>query len=279
MSQSSSVPHLPDLRVLPLVSLLPHEHTDPQRVSPLIAHLQRDGVLRNPPIVAPLDEGRQGYVVLDGANRVAAFLALGIPHIVAQVVDYRTVRLEVWHHALHTSELAALLDAISEIEGVDQWHTDATSARAWLARREALACLMLDDSCRVLTGGHNARAQIALLNQIVKRYLEIAAAQRTLAADLAEARAELGTASALVLFPRFEMAEIADLARQGILLPAGITRHILPLRALRVNYPLEMLHSHHALETKQTQLDQWVRDCMTARRLRIYTEPTVLFDE
>ncbi|MFN3704451.1 MAG: ParB N-terminal domain-containing protein [Thermoflexales bacterium] len=279
MPQSSIATHLPELRVLPLTHLLPHEHTDPRRATPLVERLRRDGVLRNPPVVAPLDEGRRGYVVLDGANRVAACQALGIPRIVAQVVDYRAVRLEVWHHALSGCDPSALLRAITEVKGIEIGDTDPTTAEALLVRREALLCFTLEDRCRTLRGGHDARAQIALLNQVVQRYQEVATVQRTLAADLGQARAELGDVVALALFPRFEAVEVADLARRGILLPAGITRHILPLRALHINYPLAALHDHQSLDEQQAQLERWVHDCLTFGKLRIYAEPTALFDE
>src|SRR3990172_164351 len=71
---------LPDLRILPIDHLLLHEEHDAQRSQPLGARLAADGVLRNPPVVAPLP-GEDRFVVLDGANRVTALAVLNIPHI------------------------------------------------------------------------------------------------------------------------------------------------------------------------------------------------------
>jgi CRP-like cAMP-binding protein len=59
---------LPELRVVPSPAVLLHEECDPQRVERLSGALVSDGVLRNPPIAAPLDDGT--YVVLDGAVTV-----------------------------------------------------------------------------------------------------------------------------------------------------------------------------------------------------------------
>ncbi len=78
---------LPDLRVLPTRSLLPHEVSDPRRVEKLSKRILEGGILKNPPIVAAIPGAAQ-FVVLDGANRTAAFAHVGINHIIAQVVSY-----------------------------------------------------------------------------------------------------------------------------------------------------------------------------------------------
>ncbi|MGH2435514.1 MAG: ParB N-terminal domain-containing protein, partial [bacterium] len=67
---------LPDLRIIATEEVFVHEDHDPVRVDRLVASLRDDGVLRNPPVAAPLSGG--GYVVLDGANRAAALASIGI---------------------------------------------------------------------------------------------------------------------------------------------------------------------------------------------------------
>jgi hypothetical protein len=99
MTTQHSQIELPDLRILPVSSLLLHEQHDAQRSEPLAMRLAADGILRNPPIVAPIP-GEPRFAVLDGANRVAALMSLGIPHVVAQVVDYEDEELilDTWYH-------------------------------------------------------------------------------------------------------------------------------------------------------------------------------------
>ncbi|MDI6772316.1 MAG: hypothetical protein QME77_06965 [bacterium] len=96
----TTTPHLPDLRIVPANALLLHEECDPARVERLAGRLSADGILRNPPAVAPLDD--RTSVVLDGANRVTAMHRVGLPHQLVQVVDYDdpAVRLETWAHLL-----------------------------------------------------------------------------------------------------------------------------------------------------------------------------------
>ncbi len=58
----------PDLRILPIGKLLPHELHDEQRAAPLIHRLQQDAVLKNPPVVAPVGVRDDRFVILDGAS-------------------------------------------------------------------------------------------------------------------------------------------------------------------------------------------------------------------
>ena len=90
----------PDLQLVPARSIRFHERPEPSRTARLSERIRREQVLRNPPIVAVLSNG--DYLLLDGANRVTAFLELGFPEIAVQVVDYgdENVQLKGWHHLL-----------------------------------------------------------------------------------------------------------------------------------------------------------------------------------
>ena len=95
---------IPDLLIVPADALLLHEDVDIRRVEPLVERLRMDGLLKNPPVVAPV-AGRDAdgcenrrYVILDGANRTTALWKLGAPHHLVQVVDYREVELGTWGH-------------------------------------------------------------------------------------------------------------------------------------------------------------------------------------
>src|SRR5512136_619128 len=62
MTSHQHLHELPDLRILPIADLLLHEQHDVQRSVPLAARLDHDGVLKNPPIVAPIPD-EQRFVV------------------------------------------------------------------------------------------------------------------------------------------------------------------------------------------------------------------------
>jgi hypothetical protein len=66
----------------------------------------------------------------------------------------------------------------------------------------------------------------------------------------------------------------------GARLPAGITRHLIPWRALRINVPIERLADPGpSAEAKTEWLHDWLQEKVLARQVRYYEESTVLFDE
>lgn len=283
---SSPDVRLPDLRFVPVPAVFPHEFHDLQRSLPLAEKLRESGVLRNPPIVTQVGDGQRvapRWVVLDGANRTTAAKAAGWPHIVAQVVRYETpgVQLYTWYHGLTRAARADLEPALARIAGLSLTHESQLHARAMLARREALACVVLDaGDALVLLGGDTLRARNALLNEIVRVYQDRTPYIRVTTDSLAQAHHEHPEISALVVFPRFDPAEVIELASVGEHLPAGITRHLIQWRALRVNVPLERcMDTATPLETKNDWLRSWLAGRLTTRQVRFYEEPTVMFDE
>ena len=287
-SHPSDLPetHLPDLRFVPTESILPHEQHDPQRLEPLVRKIREESALKNPPVVTVLSGNGTPdarYVVLDGANRSTAARAAGFPHMVVQVVQYddRHVRLTTWNHALSSYPHAELEPALGHIAGLRCARTDRLHARAMLARREALAWIHFDDDAVLaLQGGTNLQERNALLNEVVDTYRVHGRFYRVEGDGLRQARSRHSDVTALAVFPHFEPAEILELAKSGDRLPAGITRHLVRWRALRINVPIERLaDTKHSLESKNEWLAEWVRERLAMRQVRYYEEPTVLFDE
>ena len=123
---------LPDLKIVPVSSLHPHERFDASRAEPLVTRLRADGVLKNPPIVLPLGKRAESYVVLDGANRTEAFRAMSLPHVLVQVVHPgdNSVRLETWNHLLRCVSVSALVgDPAACTCGVGWIRINSDSAR------------------------------------------------------------------------------------------------------------------------------------------------------
>ena len=274
---------LPDLRFVPVDSLIPHEQHDPRRSGPLEERFRDQGVLRNPPVVTPLPPDDDRFVVLDGANRATAAKAAGLPHVVVQVVRYQDpgVRLATWHHALSAFPTAELERALAAVPGLTCEGGDLSHARAVLARREAIAFAALpDERAIMLRGGENLHRRNAVLNALVDAYRARTPFHRVADDSLVDAQAEHHEVTALVVFPHFVPAEVLELAGSGARLPAGITRHVIPGRALRVDVPLERLaDTGHTLADKNRWLAEWMRDKIRRRQVRFYQESTVVFDE
>ena len=243
-SMSTSDFHLPDLRFVPTEAAYPHEYHDLQRTEPLVKRLRESGTLKNPPIVTQVGDGMRvepRYVVLDGANRSTAARAAGWPHILVQVVRYESpaVELNTWFHALTADARDTLEQGLTTIPGLDVRHHDRLQARAMLARREALACVVLNDGdVLVVRGGHTLHERNQLLNALVLLYQDRVPYVRVTSDSLSAARKEHPEVQALVIFPRFDPSEVIELASTGEHLPAGLTRHLIQWRALRLNLPL-----------------------------------------
>ena len=275
---------LPDLRFVAVESLVPHEQHDAHRMEPLVRQLREEIHLKNPPVVAPIEDGTDDgrFVVLDGANRSTAARAAGFPHIVVQVVRYEEpfVKLVTWYHALGAFPVSELEVALHDIPGLKCHVEDRIHGRALLARREALACIVSENTkVMTLTGGADLEEKNALLNRVVDVYRR-RRFYRVTGDGLDAARQRNPDVTALVVFPHFEPDEVLELAMSGARLPAGITRHLIRWRALRVNVPIErMADRGPSLDDKNAWLREWLTERVTTRHVRFYEEPTVLFDE
>ncbi|TMQ70084.1 MAG: hypothetical protein E6K81_13415 [Candidatus Eisenbacteria bacterium] len=274
---------MPDLRFVAVDALIPHEHHDELRSGPLVQRLREQGVLRNPPIVAALAHDDPRFVILDGANRVTAAQSAGLPHLLVQVVRYEDpgVRLSTWHHALIDVTVPALERLLATVPGLSAAACDLRHALAMLARREAIA-FVSHGSGRALTlrGGDDLKGRNLVLNGVVACYRDQVRFHRVGNDSLVDAQADHPEVTALVVFPHFEPAEVLELATSGSRLPAGITRHLVAWRALRVNVPLDTLADpERTLAEKNRWLDEWLREKVHQRQVRFYQESTVLFDE
>ena len=274
--------HLPDLRFVAVESLVTHERHDARRLQPLIERFKREAVLKNPPIVAVLPGAGERFIVLDGANRVAAAHEVGLPHLVVQVVDYRDphVRLSTWSHALGEMPRWELEATLRKIDGLAVTEEPHLHARALLARREALAFVAYaDGGTDTLQGGADIAARNELLNRVVDTYRDRQRYFRVPTDDFDEANDRHPGITALVVYPHFEPAEVVELATSGSRLPAGITRHLIRGRALRLDVPIERLASGETLAAKNRWFADWLAEKLANRRVRYYEEPTVSFDE
>ncbi len=82
-----------------------------------IEKLRAQGIIRNPPIVMPLMDGSNRYMVLDGANRVTSLQEMEFPHIVAQVVEVSNpnVNLQTWNHVIWGMSAKALMSELRKV--------------------------------------------------------------------------------------------------------------------------------------------------------------------
>lgn len=275
----------PDLRIVPISMLVEHEFNDEQRTAPLAQRLEAEGLLKNPPVVTPLGDEDPRYVVLDGANRITALKMLDYPHILVQVVPYQPpqVTLTTWHHVIDGMDPKSLTAELTNLEEVDIILTDRQRGRAGLARREYLMYVVRADAevfaAKAVAPMGEVHEQNRALNALVDTYKERSTLHRVMTEDIEEVKLLYPAMAGLVIFPIYDPSEVLELARDGELLPAGLTRHLIHGRALRLNYPLSELKSDEPLEAKNERLKAWLLSKLSTKEVRYYGETTFLFDE
>ncbi len=269
------------LKIVSLDDVLLHEQIEKKRVERLVKRLSLDRYLKNPPIVSEYD-GK--YILLDGATRITALKQVGCCDAVVQMVDYEApgMMLETWNHMLRDVPVEPLLQSLKHLDGLHVESVSSQNAENALERRESIGTMVLADGQTYAlrpVSGSSLPVQARLLNQVVAAYEGQGELYRVAHTDVERLLGEHGRLSALMVFPRYRPDEIRRLALNGSKLPMGITRHVIPGRALRLNIPLAVLQCDDPLDKKNEWLDEWMKAQMRERHVRFYQEPVFLFDE
>ncbi len=272
---------LPELCMLPSHLLVTHEDCDPRRVVRLCKYIRDEGVFKHPPVVA-LIPGNERYVVLDGANRTLAMQEIGMPHLVAQLVQYEEphVVLDTWYHVVASMPLADFEHALTQVSGLRLEPSSLEEARQALVRHRAAAYIICESGVRIACNTLGAvSVDSRLLSNIVLAYRGKADIFRA-SNDIWEIQKPYYPAiTALVIFPRLRPEDVIDAALSGQKIPTGITRHIISPRALNINIPLWVLAADWPLDRKEKWLHEWLMERMASNAIRYYSESTFTFNE
>lgn len=266
----------PDLRIVPVARMFPHEEHDMQRSGPLIEKIRGAEWFTNPPVVAPLTDGDDpSFVILDGANRHFTFNALGYPHILVQVVQYGSpfVTLDVWNHVISGWRMETYFMQLRGLETVTISETPMIDPLAWLAVPDGR-------QFSFHTKARGVHERNAVLREVVRLYQRQAVLNRTAQKSPAHVFPDFPDATGLMLFPRFEPQHVIEAATQSAFLPPGISRHIINGRAIRLNYPMSaVIDPAISLSEKNAALHLWLQRRFANRAVRYYAEATYQFDE
>ena len=272
---------LPILQMHSTEALLPHEECDPRRVEMLSQRILKEGVLKNPPVVSQIP-GTDRFVVLDGANRTMAFLSLKVPHIVAQVVSYNDpgVKIDTWFHVVAGMDIETFESALKEIAGMQVEVCSLIEARRALETGEAIAYIVREHKIRkVFPSRVSEYHDLRILNDIVGAYKGRADIFRASNDEWEKQSPYYPGITAVVVFPPYEPDDILSAVKNGYKIPSGVTRHIIPFRAVNINIPLDILNAEGTLASKREWLEDWWMERMAANAIRFYAEPTFSFNE
>jgi hypothetical protein len=281
----STLKSAPDLRLVRTESVRFHEHPEHSRTLRLVERVRREKVLRNPPIVAELDGG--GFLLLDGANRVSAFLELGYTHIPVQVIDYGDpeVELKGWHHLLLGGHVLDLAGVYRKLPRVDVRRVQNDELERLLELRRVYAVLVDERAvCWGLfpatRGSFDVREWMRALDDVIAEYEGKTQFERIKMADYANLPHVFDSLEhQLCLFPLLSKSELLGLAEAEIRIPTGITRHLVPGRALNLNVGLDFLTEMHEEKERAAHFARFVEHLEVEGRIRFYEEAVFILNE
>ena len=271
---------LPDLRILSLSQLYFHEEPDEERLLNLVNRLGSEAVLKNPPIVAdPSDSGK--FLILDGANRITALSKLNFEHIPVQVIKLEDENLVIncWHHAIEKFDRLFFEKKLSELTEITISKKRHLPDHASHAPSFLCALTFSNGESSMVNNDSDLLRQVELLTMITDFYLHTPCYDRVSYLNLEHLAHNYPDFKTVIQFRLFSAGELMQVVNSGQKLPAGITRVILPKRALGLNINLEMLKSSLTLEEKNHWLQEMIHKMVTNKSLRFYQEPTFVFDE
>ncbi|MBI5879095.1 MAG: hypothetical protein HZB53_15720 [Chloroflexi bacterium] len=270
-----------DLRIVPTDHLHLHEEVEPARVRRVTERIAAEQMLKNPVIVAELDDYGH-FVVLDGANRSTALADLGVRDTLVQVVDYGDpgVRLDTWYHLVADIDKHDLFARIGNVTEVRLKASGLLAARALLVTHQILAYMVCKDGdVHQVLGPADLPGRARMLTDIARTYKAAATIYRVQTDDIPALLPMYPNVAAVIAYPLFRPADILEMARSRARLPTGITRHVIARRALRVNVPLAELGADRPLADKNRDLQERITAMLKAGQVRHYEESTYLFDE
>jgi len=266
-----------NLAVVPLDKVFPHELIDSRRVDNLIKKLNRSEVFTNPPIVV---RSNNHYVVLDGATRVSSFKKLGLPHIIVQILkSCDNHSLNTWSHVVRKIDSEKLLTLFKKLTEITIVKSDLTSLQRGLLEDGCLCSIQTADKTIRHIQMEPGFNYLDALNTLSTVYTEAGHVTRTLQRDVDTLLKEFPDFSCLATFPSYTLKEVLKIVNGGKLLPAGITRFIIPGRVMHLNADFEYLKSDRNLEEKNRWLYDLVMERLANDQVRYYAEPVYLMDE
>ena len=270
------VGELPELHIVPLNDLLLHEHPDRDRVARLVDRLATHGKLKHPLVAA---RGRHGrLLLLDGANRWTALGKLNCSHALVQVIDmfHPALVLDTWHHAVEHIDPDEFMSRVVAISGVFRHNDGKTrgNGRATIAQVR-----FADGSGTILSGAADIHERVNQLHGLTRAYHGSAGVDRVSYTNMDHLREHYEGFAMLLSFPAFTMQQLLELTERDVRLPSGVTRVLLPKRALLFNLSLDVLRAEHDGGDRDAWLQHEIRDKVAGQSIRFYREPTFFFDE
>ncbi|MFH0951611.1 MAG: ParB N-terminal domain-containing protein [Patescibacteria group bacterium] len=270
---------IPNIKIVSIKSLLVHEESDPKRVRRLTRKISHNNVFTNPLIVGQTSQ-LNNLVIVDGVNRYQAMIKLGFKYVPAQIINYfdKSVNLMTWNHLIAGITKKNFLKKII-LSGIKPRTTNLKTAKKLLKKNKISSYFDFGGCIYKIDKDLDYKDYITDIGKLVKTYAGKARIYRVREGELKDAKNIIHQGATLLVFLPFSKKEVVKLVKNNLVLPSGLTRHLIPERVLKLNVPLSILKSNRTLSKKNHWLVKFIENKVNNNQVRLYPESTYIFDE
>lgn len=258
------------IAILDISSLHVHEEIIPQLLQHLTASIIADGYVKDPVIV-----DKKTLTVLDGAHRVAALRKLRIPRIPACLVDYRNPNIKVsnWCRTLtDSSNVEKVIKGLKLPRVTIEGSQESSISNA--GNSPNVATIKLRNTNFLIKSRFTSFNEIYdIIERIESRLRASGLKMRYETERDALQSLYAGSVEAVICTPKLTKKKIVDLALSGTVLEAKTTRHVIPVRPMRLNVPISLLRN---VKKPLNEVNRELRNALQSKCLRLLPSGTVL---
>jgi len=234
------------IRLEEVEKLYIHEEVLPDALRKLVEQIRADGYLKHPVIV-----DSKTLVVLDGTHRVAAAEKLGCRFIPVCLVEYGNPHIKVgcWRRVVdYSSNLEKLVRSVTEL-GFTVKECQRETVHKLIDERKATTAIMSRSRCFAVLGPQkNIREICDAMKQIELRLRSEGYSIGYDTESDAQDKVSSGKTLSMFMTPKVSKKDVITVALRGEVFAHKTTRHVIPVRPLFVNVPLEWLYGTLSLK-------------------------------
>jgi len=230
------------ITLCPLSELKPHELIVESLLSSLTKRIIECGVIYDPLIV---DEGN--LVVLDGMHRLEALKRIGVKFVPVCLVDYNNnnILLKRWFRIVRSPPKRSVIIGELRSKGLKLRGAEFNEANNIVNERKAYFALHWKDYSLIIKGQEHGLVNIVTAS---KELHELETTLMSYGAEIKYMTEEdaiktfVNSSDYILITPiLLSKEEVISVALKGDLLAPKSTRHVIPVRPLSINVPLEIL--------------------------------------
>jgi hypothetical protein len=229
-----------EIRLEELEKLTIHEEVLPDALQELVEKIRGDGYFEHPVIV-----DSKTLVVLDGTHRVSAAEKLGCRLMPVCLVEYENphIKVDCWRRVVdYSSNLEKLVRSVGEL-GFTVKECQRETAYKLIEERKATTTIMTRQRCFAVYGPQKTIREICdAIKQIESRLRSKGYSIGYETESDAQDKVSSEKTLSIFMTPKVSKKDVITVALRGEVFAHKTTRHVIPVRPLFVNVPLEWLY-------------------------------------